>query len=116
MMRPTVIYESFSVVVVPFPFIDKTVTKRRPALMLSSKEHPHHSAHVTLLMITSAKQSAWSSDYMIKDLARAGLPTPSIARQKIFTIESQLIIDLIGTLSTSDRRSLKACLRSHLVF
>ncbi|WP_249263502.1 type II toxin-antitoxin system PemK/MazF family toxin [Microcystis aeruginosa] len=32
---PTVIYEQFDVVVVPFPFTDINATKRRPALILS---------------------------------------------------------------------------------
>lgn len=35
-LRHTVSYERFDVVKVPFPFIDKAQTKKRPALILST--------------------------------------------------------------------------------
>jgi len=35
--RPSVIYEPWDVVVVPFPFTERAGTKRRPALVLSKK-------------------------------------------------------------------------------
>ncbi len=66
-------YKPFSIVVVPFPFTDQEHTKKRPALVLSSAEHQEHTQHITLLMITSAKNSAWPSDHLISSLEGTGL-------------------------------------------
>jgi len=45
------IYDPFSIVIVPFPFIDKLQTKRRAALVLSSREHQKEMTHITLVML-----------------------------------------------------------------
>ena len=50
-------FEKFSVVVVPFPFTDKSSSKRRPALVLSSTAFNNSVNHSVLAMITSAKNS-----------------------------------------------------------
>lgn len=110
------IYKPFSVVVVPFPFTDKEQTKRRPAVVLSSVEHQEHTQHLTLLMITTAKNSSWSSDYLISSLESAGLSVPSIVRQKIFTIDSRLILKCIGALSSKDSDGIVKQLRIHLSY
>lgn len=109
-------YSPFSVVVVPFPFTDKRKVKKRPALVLSTQTHQKQTGHITLLMITSAQHSAWASDYPIIELKEAGLPSPSVARQKIFTIDSKLIIKHIGKLSTADHKGVMVHLKSHLAF
>ncbi len=106
-------YNPFSVIVVPFPFTDKGNVKRRPALVLSSLEHQKQTAHITLLMITSAKHSAWPSDYSISHLKDTGLTSPSIVRQKIFTIDSKLVIKHIGKLSAADHREILKRLKLH---
>lgn len=45
-----------------------------------------------MAMITSAKNSDWPLDIEIQDLNRAGLPSPSIIRMKLFTLDEKLII------------------------
>ena len=108
------IYKPFSVVTVPFPFTDKAQTKHRPALVLSHTNHQNETNHMTLLMITSAKQSSWKSDYTISDLKSTGLNSPSIIRQKLFTIDSRLVIENIGELSSQDIKNVKNQLQKHL--
>lgn len=110
------IYNPFAIVVVPFPFTDAHQTKKRPALVISSKKHQQATGHVTLLMITSAKHSHWESDYEIKDLAATGLNSPSLIRQKIFTLDSRLIIKQAGKLSASDQRRVITQLKAHICF
>jgi mRNA interferase MazF len=107
-------YDPYSIVVVPFPFTDLGKTKKRPALVLSSLQHQQQTGHVTLLMITTAAHSAWPSDCRLQDLLQAGLSKPSIARQKIFTIDSRLIIKPHGKLSSHDENEVKKHLRSHI--
>jgi mRNA interferase MazF len=67
------IFEPFAVVRVPFPFTDRAVQRRRPAVVLSDPEFQRGSVHVLLTMITTASRSCWPLDWPIQDLADAGL-------------------------------------------
>ena len=95
-------YESWSVVVVPFPFTDRKFAKRRPALVLSTEAFQKAHGHVVLAMITSAKQSDWPTDVPILDLETSGLPTASVVRFKLFTLDQRFILSRVGTLAQSD--------------
>ena len=108
-------FEAFDVVVVPFPFTDKTTSKRRPALVLSeAKTFNKRIAHSVLAMITSASNSDWPLDIEIEDIDAAGLPFPSIVRMKLFTLDNQLVIRKAGALGGKDRKAVTEALRSLL--
>lgn len=113
-MSHIVIYKPFSIIVVPFPFTDKDYTKKRPALVMSSLEHQEQTNHISLLMITSAKNSAWASDYVINVLEGTGIDARSIVRQKLFTVDSRLVIKSIGKLSSTDKSEVLKKLHNHL--
>jgi mRNA interferase MazF len=97
-------FEKFSVVVVPFPFTDKSSSKRRPALVLSSTAFNNSVNHSVLAMITSAKNSNWLFDVPILDLDQAGLTSDSIVRMKLFTLDNELIIRKAGVLANIDQQ------------
>lgn len=99
------------VVVVPFPFTDRTTSKRRPALVISPAAFTAETGHVVAAMITSAKQSAWASDTEITDLATAGLTVPCVVRMKLFTLEAGLVVRKAGRLGPSDHHNVKAILQ-----
>ena len=106
-------FKAFDIVVVPFPFTDRTTSKRRPALVLSDfATFNHPLGHSVLAMITSAKRSNWPLDVNINDLDLAGLPSASIIRMKLFTLDDQLIIRKIGHLSIQDQSHAKKSLQS----
>lgn len=106
---------ALSVVAVPFPFTDRTRSKRRPALVLSSASTFNNViGHSVMAMITSAKNSSWPLDVEIKDLKSAGLPSPSIVRMKLFTIDHKLIVTRLGTLSERDSVAVKDSIRKLL--
>ncbi len=108
-------FEAFDVVVVPFPFTDKTSTKRRPALVLSeAKTFNKRIAHSVLAMITSASNSDWPLDIEIVDIDKAGLPFASIVRMKLFTLDNQLVIRKAGELAGIDQKAVIKALRSLL--
>ena len=74
-------FKAFEVVVVPFPFTDRTTTKRRPALVLSDAANFNKRVGQSVLaMITSASNSDWPLDTNIQDLDTAGLPSASVIR------------------------------------
>jgi mRNA interferase MazF len=114
-MRPTVTFNAFDVVVVPFPFTDRTTTKRRPALILSNAQTFNKRVGQSVMaMITSAKNSDWPLDIEIQDLDSAGLPSASIVRMKLFTLDEQLIIRKAGVLSRIDQSKVLESLKQLL--
>ena len=105
-------YEAFDVVVVPFPFTDRSTTKRRPALVLSdAKAFNKQVGQSVLAMITSARHSDWPLDVEIEDLDSVGLPSASVVRMKLFTLDDRLVIRKAGALAETDRRAVLAALR-----
>ncbi|OFZ79255.1 MAG: transcriptional regulator [Bdellovibrionales bacterium RIFOXYD1_FULL_53_11] len=106
---------AFSVVTVPFPFTDCVKAKHRPALVLSSGATFNNViGHGVMAMITSAKNSAWPLDVEIKDLKQAGLPSSSIVRMKLFTIDHRLVLSTLGHLSDSDSARVRASIQKLL--
>ena len=108
------ICEPWQVVIVPFPFTDRSQTKRRPALVLSQKRFNRH-GHSVLSMITSAAHEPWPGDTPLTGLVSAGLQRPCLVRLKIFTLDNRFILRRIGILAAADRKRLGSELAAHLV-
>ncbi|MGI8617957.1 MAG: type II toxin-antitoxin system PemK/MazF family toxin [Gemmatimonadaceae bacterium] len=109
-MQPSAIYDSWDVVVVPFPFVERFGAKRRPAVVLSTADF-NGAGNTVLAMITTAPAGEWASDVRIADLEPAGLPTPCVIRFKLFTIDNRLLVRRAGELSARDRAAAKRSLR-----
>ncbi|MCF6353908.1 MAG: type II toxin-antitoxin system PemK/MazF family toxin [Candidatus Polarisedimenticolaceae bacterium] len=108
-------FEAFDVVAVLFPFTDRTTTKRRPALVLSDADKFNKQVGQSVLaMITSASNSDWPLDVDIQDLDAAGLPSASVVRMKLFTLDNKLIIRKAGALAKQDRHAVSTALRQLL--
>jgi mRNA interferase MazF len=107
-------YDPFTVIAVPFSFTDSAKAKKRPAVVVSSRNYQTQTGHITLLMVTSARHTTWFGDYSIQDLKSAGLPTEFIVRQKIFTIDMRFIIKTTGILSDEDRRNVIGNFKKHI--
>ena len=103
------ICNAYDVVVVPFPFTDRRVSKRRPAMVLSSSEFNAASGNTVLAMITSAANPPSSLDIEI-DSKKAGLKAPSKVRMKLFTLDNRLILSKAGTLAKNDRAAIDGSL------
>jgi len=107
-------YGAFEVVAVPFPYADRLAEKRRPALVISNRKLAIHGV-IWVAMITSADNEPWSSDISIADLARAGLPAPSVVRPaKIACIDPDRIERRLGTLDKAAARQVAQRLRGFL--
>jgi mRNA interferase MazF len=105
------IFEVWDVVKVPFPYTDRPVRQRRPALVAAAGEIESAHGLLWLVMITSAENRGWPSDVGISDLRSAGLPAPSIVRSaKIATVEAR-DAQRLGTLPGADRKAVASCLR-----
>lgn len=101
----------FDIVVVPFPFTDKAAQKRRPALVISdSKAFNQPAGHSVMAMITSAGNAPLPLDTNITDLKSAGLPSPSVVRLKLFTLDHRFVIRKAGRLSPADSKKFEQAL------
>jgi len=97
-------FKAFDVVVVPYPFTERPTTKRRPALVLSDAVNFNKQIGQSVLaMITSTKISTWPLDVEIEDLDSAGLPSASVVRMKLFTLDDRLVIRKAGVQSKTDK-------------
>ena len=99
------------VVVVPFPFVDIPISKRRPALVLSNEAFNAENDQSILAMITTGVGSQWPSDLPITDIATAGIAHRSVVRWKVFTLPNASILKRLGSLGDKDRASVKRTAR-----
>ena len=106
----------FDIVVVPFPFTDKAAAKRRPAQVISNASAFNRRAgHSVMAMITSADNASWPLDVPLTNLASAGLPSPSVVRMKLFTLDHRFVIRKSGRLAVRDASSVEAALAALLL-
>ena len=108
------IYDSFDVVVVPFPFTDRHAERRRPALIVSSPGFNAAHEQSILAMITSA-ESDWPSDVALRGWRDAGLAVPCKVRLKLFTVDDTSILRKAGTLAPEDADAVARSLSRFLV-
>jgi mRNA interferase MazF len=110
MNMPGATFEAFDVVVVPFPFTDKTTTRRRPALVISRARFNVAHDHAILAMITAARHSDWPSDTKLGEWREAGLIAPCLVRLKLFTLPVERVVARLGALANTDRSAVRAVL------
>lgn len=99
------LYSRGDVVVVPFPFTDRSSIKRRPAVVLNEVQFQMSSGHVVLGMITSTSGPRWPDDVPLSDPASAGLSAQSRFRPKLATLADELVIRRAGRLAASDAQA-----------
>ena len=109
------ICDRFETVVVPFPFAEQPVLKRRPAVVVSSKAFNQANGSSLVAMITTAKETVWPSDITLSDLTSAGLSTPCILRMRLVTLPNDLILRSLGRLAPLDRLTCERGLAELLV-
>ena len=114
MKRPFMICSRYDVVTVPFPFVDKSGTKKRPAVVLSTDEF-NQCEHTVLAMITTKKDPVWPGDTPITFYLEAGLRLPCLVRFKFFTLDNRLLYNRIGHLSVADSKILAKHLCKYLI-
>jgi len=100
-------YERGAVVLVPFPFSERPVTKKRPAVVVSSEAYHEASDDVIIAQITSKLAvRPRPGDHRVAAWQEAGLVTPSLVRVKLATLDSGLILRRLGTMPSPDMRAI----------
>ena len=108
------IFEVWDIVKVPFPYTDRPVRQRRPALVVAAGEIEAAHGLLWLVMITSAENRGWPGDIGISDLRAAGLPAPSIVRPAKIAMVDGRDAQRLGTLACADRKAVAGNLRAIL--
>ena len=102
--------EACDVVVVAFPYIDISVFKRRPALVLTAAARNGVAGETLVAMITTAKASAWPDDVSIDTPDMAGLKLPCVVRMRFHSLANDGIGQKLGVLSDQDRARVRLAL------
>lgn len=97
------ICERYDLAVVPFPFHEIPVRKRRPVVVLSGSQFNQANGWTVVAMVTTAKETSWASDVDIRDLEEAGLKVPCVIRARLQTMPNDIFVRLIGQLGSLDR-------------
>jgi mRNA interferase MazF len=104
------IFDRFDIVSVPFPYTDRPVRQRRPALVVSAPSYEEKTGLLWVVMITAAENRPWPGDVRLSDATRGGLSIPSVIRPtKIATIEATQA-SRIGTIGATERRAVRAAI------
>jgi mRNA interferase MazF len=91
------------IVIVPFPFSTLNQLKKRPALIISQEITSLLRGFVIALSITSQLKSSLNhGEYLIQNWKKSGLLKPSKVTPKVFTLETSLIENKLGSLSESE--------------
>lgn len=110
MRAPMPTFNVGDIVKVPFPYTDRPVRQRRPALVIAAGDLQVVHGLLWLAMITSAANRGWPGDVVVSDLSAAGLPATSIVRPaKIATIEAR-DAERLGVLALPDREAVASYL------
>ena len=107
------IFKAFDVVAVPFPFTDRETEKRRPALVISKEKFNQQHKQLVLAMITTT-ENVWPSDVPLSDWREAGLKVACHFRLKLFTLDQNLVIKIVGHLTAQDVKSVQTVLTKYI--
>ena len=108
-------YRRGDIVLVPFDFTDRSGSKWRPAVVISSDRYNRETPDVVIASITANLHAIpHPGDQRIAEWRLAGLLKPSLAQIKLATIESSIISRKIGSLAEGDMNALERGLREAL--
>ncbi len=101
-------FEVGDIVLVPFPFTNQSTTKKRPAVVVSSKPYNSERPDLIILAVTSQlKPSTAFGEVIIEDWRVAGLLKPSAIKPVVTTIEKGLVLKRLGRLTERDQNALR---------
>lgn len=85
---------------VRFPFTDLASSKRRPVLVISSREFTLRNGDVVVLALTSRAQP--EAGLRLVGQAEAGLPRPTWIKPLIATLSARVVEKRLGRLAETD--------------
>ena len=99
------------VVLVAYPFSDRTGVKVRPAVIVSG---PHRSRDLFVVPLTSRADRMVEGEFSLADWRSAGLNMASVVKRGLFTVHESFILKRVGALGAIDTNRVNESLRSWL--
>jgi mRNA interferase MazF len=99
------------VILVAYPFSDRTGIKVRPAVVVSGE---HRSQDVFVVPLTSKTDRLLDGEFSLADWQGAGLNVASVVKRGLYTIHESLVIKMVGRLVLDDASRVDAALRRRL--
>ena len=97
-------YKKWDIVLIPFPFTDLKVVKKRPGLIISPDNFNRDEQDVIIVHLTSNLRSRErAGNYGIMKWEVANLPKPTLVRMKLSTISKSIIRKKLGRLHQQDQ-------------
>lgn len=108
-------YRRGDVVLVPFDFTDRSGTKWRPAVVVSSGRYNQGTPDLLIASVTGNLGAIpHPGDHRVQNWEAARLVVPSLIQTKLATIEGTVVGRKLGTLSDLDMRAFDRGLREAL--
>jgi mRNA interferase MazF len=99
------------VVLVAYPFSDRSRAKVRPAVVVSGE---HRSRDVFVVPLTSRTDRMIEGEFALADWQGAGLNIASVVKRGLYTIHESLVIKMVGRLGADDASRIDVSLRQWL--
>ncbi len=111
------IYKKWDIVLIPFPFTDFSILKKRPGLIISPDEFNKEGRNLIITFLTSKMNTSKRiGDYKLKEWKKSNLPKPTMSRMKFATISANIVVKNIGRLQKNDITGFKDEFRSFFKF
>ena len=89
----------------PYPFGERASGKKRPALVISSSEYNDATEELVIAQITGrVGANPRPGDCQVQDWREANLARPALARCRVATVKTSLVLRRLGELTETDRR------------
>lgn len=95
------------VILVPFEYTDRSGTKWRPAIVISSDAYDTTTPDLVIASVTgNLRAIPHPGDHLLHDWKAAGLLRPSLTQTKLATIEASMVGGRLDSLSQPDMQAL----------
>jgi len=102
------LFEFGDIVLVPFPFTNQAASKKRPAIVVSSRSYNSTKPDVVVMAVTSQlRPSPEFGEVWIDRWREAGLLKPSAVKPVFATLEQLLVIRSMGRIAIADQTLLR---------
>ncbi len=102
-------FEFGEIVLVPFPFTNQAASKKRPAVVVSSRAYSAARPDVMVMAVTSQLRANPSlGEVPVAEWQAAGLLRPSTVKPVFATLEQSLVLRRLGALDRGDQAALRA--------